>query len=804
MPALKKLIKIFAVVFVVIGLLMAAILAVISFIDINQYKDTITAQVKELTGRELTLMGDLQLKVALSPTVVVEDASFANASWGSREEMVTVGRLEVEVGLIPLLSGDIRIKRFVLVDPGIYLETNEQGQGNWELDIAESAPEEGPSQEQEGLALQVIDVRIENGQISYLDAASKETTTFQFERLSLQRKGPNELNIALEADYNGVPVDLKGKIGLIYNLLNNKQFPLQLKGRLGEIDIVLEGQLERAMDAKGVNLTVSAKSPDLTTISKLAGNDLPAIGPLTLNTRLTDTEDGYNLSALEAKLGKSELNGDVSLNLAGKRPVVSARLDSKIIDLRFFAANDRKVRNTPSEKKSEKTVLIDRNTLQPMRSLDANVTLKIKKIRTAELDLENLQTTVSLKKGKLDIKPLKVQFADSDLGGNASFDPFAKRPLITARLTSNKLDVTVFQKKQSVRKKKQAKKQVKEKSSKTAEKLFSPNALSLQPLRELDADVSLKASQVKIKDLAFKKLDVSLKLKNGKLEIKPLKLAVAGGNVQGEIVLNASRKATVIAANMNAKQVELGRVDSIRNLVQEGKSNASIKLRGKGESMKDIMAGLNGSLVFDVGKGGLNAKNVNLLGSDLLVEIVQKINPISKKGETFRLECAVVKLEVKDGVSTIDRGIALQTDKMNVVGSGAFDLREELVDLSLHPEAREGLGVGAGELAQLVRVAGPLSDPGLAADAKGVAKLGATIGFAVATAGTSYLAQKLINRTTRDDTPCLTALGKTSAKGSDSEKSTAKAGDSSESEKDSGLKGGVNKLLKGTKSLFGN
>lgn len=86
----KKLIKVFAIAFVIIGAIIAGLLATISFIDVNQYKDTITAQVKKLTGWEFKLMGDLQLNVALSPTVIVEDAQFANAVWGSQSEMVKV------------------------------------------------------------------------------------------------------------------------------------------------------------------------------------------------------------------------------------------------------------------------------------------------------------------------------------------------------------------------------------------------------------------------------------------------------------------------------------------------------------------------------------------------------------------------------------------------------------------------------------------------------------------------------------------------------------------------------------------
>lgn len=277
---------------------------------------------------------------------------------------------------------------------------------------------------------------------------------------------------------------------------------------------------------------------------------------------------------------------------------------------------------------------------------------------------------------------------------------------------------------------------------------------------------------------------------------------VAGGEVRSDIQLDASSKAAGMAVNAKVSGVELGRIEHVQNLIKGGKSNTSIKFTGKGESAREIMAGLNGSLVFEVGEGEINSKHINLLGSDLLVEVVQKINPLSKKGETSRLECGVIRFDVKDGVSTIDKGIAFQSGQMNVVGSGSFDLKKEILDLSLRPEARKGVGVGAGELAQLVRVAGPLSAPGLAADAKGMAKLGATIGVAVATGGTSYLAQKLLSKATQDDTPCMTALGKSSAEGSGSSKTSTPTDSPSEQKKDSVIKGDINKLWKGTKSLL--
>ena len=66
----------------------------------------------------------------------------------------------------------------------------------------------------------------------------------------------------------------------------------------------------------------------------------------------------------------------------------------------------------------------------------------------------------------------------------------------------------------------------------------------------------------------------------------------------------------------------------------------------------------------------------------------------------------------------------------------------------------------AGDLTRVVGLGGTLVNPKPVVDVAGTAKTGATIGAAVLTLGTSYLAQKLVQSAIKDDRPCLTALGK--------------------------------------------
>lgn len=111
---------------VVVG---GAIIAITS-IDFNQYRSTIADQVKQATGRDLKIAGDLKVGISLAPAVAVDDVSFSNAAWGSRPEMATVKRFEAEMELLPLIFGDIRVKRLVLKGADILLETDAKRQGN--------------------------------------------------------------------------------------------------------------------------------------------------------------------------------------------------------------------------------------------------------------------------------------------------------------------------------------------------------------------------------------------------------------------------------------------------------------------------------------------------------------------------------------------------------------------------------------------------------------------------------------------------------------------------------------------------
>ena len=149
-------------------------------LDLEALRNDLEAEIGALTGRAVAIDGDLKLVPSLNPTVVAEHVALGNADWGSQRTMLNIGRLRGQVALLPLLSGDIRIRHIEFTDTELLLETDPRGRGNWLLGSTGNADPVGPT------PVPVIDrVSFSNLRLIWRDGDSGELTTFALGRLNL-------------------------------------------------------------------------------------------------------------------------------------------------------------------------------------------------------------------------------------------------------------------------------------------------------------------------------------------------------------------------------------------------------------------------------------------------------------------------------------------------------------------------------------------------------------------------------------------------------------------------------------------
>ena len=91
-----------------LALLIGGSLAIyLSYRDLNldDYKDVIAAEVKEITGRDLEIAGHITFALSLYPTVTLRDLALSNADWAGPKPLIEVGEMVITFDLLELAFG---------------------------------------------------------------------------------------------------------------------------------------------------------------------------------------------------------------------------------------------------------------------------------------------------------------------------------------------------------------------------------------------------------------------------------------------------------------------------------------------------------------------------------------------------------------------------------------------------------------------------------------------------------------------------------------------------------------------------
>lgn len=297
-------------------------------------------------------------------------------------------------------------------------------------------------------------------------------------------------------------------------------------------------------------------------------------------------------------------------------------------------------------------------------------------------------------------------------------------------------------------------------------KVFSAAALPLPALPALDVQLELSTAQLRFpgKPAAqgLAALHTSIRVQGDTVEARPLTFKLAGGAVSAAATLRlpAGAGAPSFKLQVNADGIALDQALALTGNahgVSGGRSELRLDLGASGATAHQLASNLNGEVRLSVGPAHLGGDLAGL-GGDVLTRLVEAVNPFRKQDKGSDLRCAALRLPIKQGKIVIDHSIAMESDKLDVVASGEIDLGAETLAMAFRPAVKQGLGVGAMDLAQLVKLRGTLSQPVIAADLQGATREVASISAAVATGGLSLIGERLLKEK-RDPHPCVTALG---------------------------------------------
>jgi uncharacterized protein involved in outer membrane biogenesis len=296
---MRKLLR-FVIILVV---LLAGGLYALTLIDLGRFAPQIETAAQEATGRTLKIEGPLHIGFSLVPTVVAETVSFSNVEWGTKPLMLEAGRLELQVALMPLLTGGVDVRRVVIQDANVWLETDRKGRGNWEFGDAKSA---APASEEEaggGLTLAgVPELAISNFRLAYRDGETGQVSEASFDEVSLVARDGFH-HAVIEGKVNGSPISFSADVvssGTVTSL-NNASLTLAGTSIGGDLSLDLSAKPKLAG-------TLTSPLFDVTPFLKgdgkgSSGGPLFSTEPLPLDA-LTIADADLTLALDELRYGK--------------------------------------------------------------------------------------------------------------------------------------------------------------------------------------------------------------------------------------------------------------------------------------------------------------------------------------------------------------------------------------------------------------------------------------------------------------------------------------------------------------------
>jgi hypothetical protein len=146
--------------------------------------------------------------------------------------------------------------------------------------------------------------------------------------------------------------------------------------------------------------------------------------------------------------------------------------------------------------------------------------------------------------------------------------------------------------------------------------------------------------------------------------------------------------------------------------VNDGRLVHAEDLEAVGISPRALSSSLQGDLDLAVNRGHIRTSLLELAGRGLVSWLV---SDSARKGYSA-LNCMIVRFDFHGGVAESKKLILLDTTNVRALGEGSIDLRDETIDMKVHPHAKKERFI---ELTTPFEIEGPLASPSVKVSSAG-------------------------------------------------------------------------------------
>lgn len=440
---------------VILVLLVAIVIIVPFVVPTSTLVDYVKEEVEGATGRKLTVNGDPSFSIFPDVALTLPEVALSNAPGGEAEDLVRIKSADIQVDLMAAISGDVVIKRFVLVEPVIAIEKDANGRFNFEFDppAGAAAPAASDSSSGDsgggggGLALRLDDVRLENATFIYMDAQTGQRQELKGVNAKLSLPdfaGPFDMDAS--AEWQGRQVSVVAHVDKPQAIAAGQETALRLTAESGDLfKVDFNGTATAGTAPKGAGrLTVTADRLGelLAWVGAAMGPEVKLPSSISLDANVTGSPTAVALSDAAIGFDENRLTGAIRAGLAGPRPSLFADLSGGDLDLRPYMPAEAKEGVGTSDGAAapaggSKDWSDDPIDLSGLDAADVDLHIAADSIKTGIVDTAATDIKLVSEGKRTNLTIAKLGLYDGDATGAVSIDRRGATPKFAIRLDGN-------------------------------------------------------------------------------------------------------------------------------------------------------------------------------------------------------------------------------------------------------------------------------------------------------------------------------------------------------------------------------
>lgn len=489
---MSKPVKYFLIATASLGILIvAAILTITALVDVEGYKPKIEQLVTEKTGYPLTLGGEISLSLFPWVGLSFTELQLDNPEGFVNKTFVRIDGFQARLKVLPLLSRQVEISKFVVNRPEIFLEKGANGSWNWQKLTEGSKPSTTPasgtakvpgsgdskelpaqdSQKPGGFALQSLVVgefSITDGRVQINDLENqlkREVSNFTLQLVDVSLDKPIKMTMAAMLD--GKPFGLKGSVGPLGPdpLAGKINLDLVIQA-LETLNIKTSGYLEGLKKQKTYKLAVNIEpfSPkqlfsNLGLSFPVTTTDPQVLGNVGFRATIAGDTTQVVVSDANILLDDSSINLDVTAK-DFSRPDLTFNVEVDAIDIDRYlpppgaapGKSKTEASREPAPQKTTATVSSgkapagraeqnSRINYDPLRKLVLEGIVKLRKLKVHGGTVDNFALNVSGRDGLFTINSLGMELYEGNIAATGKLNVQKDIPVTALNLTLQDVQV---------------------------------------------------------------------------------------------------------------------------------------------------------------------------------------------------------------------------------------------------------------------------------------------------------------------------------------------------------------------------